>query len=284
MIKSYQFFKIEERTILERAVLIPPFTASNVMPDEACFLFTRQGESRIIGPATQLRMQSNEGIVMKCGSYLNKWLKTTPDPEPCEAIAIHFNKEIIKEAFDGRIPDFIARDKSKDRICIQKVQVDAMLKNYMESLVFYFNNPSLVNDELLYLKVKELILMLAKTESSAQLLSIFQGLFDPEVFGFKEIVTNNLYENLNLEDWALLTGLSVSTFKRKFSDAFGDSPARYVRSKKLEKASEMLRHSTKRISDIAYECGFEDVAYFSKSFSNKFNLTPSDYRSQNSLN
>ena len=153
------------------------------------------------------------GVVMKCGTYLNKWLQTTSEPEPCEAIAIHFDEEIIKKAFEGSIPEFIKRNQPENRICIQKVQVDAMVRNYVESLMFYFNNPSLVNDELLYLKVKELVLMLSKTENSTQLMSIFQGIFDPAVFTFKEIVTNNLFENLSLDDWALLTNLSVSTFQ-----------------------------------------------------------------------
>lgn len=279
MIKSHHSFKIQEKTILERAVLIPPFSVNNVMPDEACFLYTIRGKSRVFGPSQQLDLESNEGIVMKCGTYLNKWLQTTSEPEPCEAIAIHFDEEIIKKAFEGSIPEFIKRNQPENRICIQKVQVDAMVRNYVESLMFYFNNPSLVNDELLYLKVKELVLMLSKTESSPQLMSIFQGIFDPAVFTFKEIVHNNLYENLSLDDWALLTNLSVSTFKRKFADAFGDSPARYVRARKLEKAAEMLKISSKRISDIAYECGFVDVAYFSKSFSNQYNQTPSEYRS-----
>ena len=280
MIQSHQHFDIEKSTILERAVLIPPFTAMTVMPDEACFLFTLRGTSRMIGPATQMTFGANEGVVAKCGTYLNKWLKTKPDPEPCEAIAVHFSAKILTRAFDGKIPDFFKQESQSRRICVAKVQVDAMLKNYVESLLFYFNNPSLVNDELLFLKVKELILMLGKTDSADVLINLFHGIFDPEKFSFKEIIRNNLYENLSLDDWAKLTNLSVSTFKRKFADAFGESPARYVRNKKLEKASELLLHSSKRVSDIAYECGFEDVAYFSKSFSNKYQLTPSDFRNQ----
>ncbi len=280
MIKSHQHFTIGSKLILERAVLIPPFTVTAKMPDEACFLFTRKGQARVISQGTQLNMKESDGIVAKCGTHLNKWLKTTPDSEPCEAIAVHFNAEIIQKAFDGKVPDFIRQESSDRRVCVQRVQIDAMLENYVESLLFYFNNPSLVNDELLYLKVKELILMLGKTDNADLLINIFHGIFDPEVFSFKEIIHNNLYENLSLEDWANLTNLSVSTFKRKFADAFGDTPARYVRNKKLEKAADLLSHSSKRVSDIAYECGFEDVAYFSKSFSNKFQQTPSDFRNR----
>lgn len=280
MLESYQHFNLKEKTILERMVFRPPLTGGIAMPNDACFLFTIKGQSTVIGPSQQVPLKTNEGVVLKCGSYLNKWAKTK-DNSPCEAVAIHFGPDLLKAIFKDELPGFITEKRSVPRICIQKVQLDAMLGNYMESLLFYFDNPSLVNDELLSLKVKELILLLAKTENAQQIYGLLQGLFDPVQFSFKEIVRNNLYQSLTLDNWAILTGMSTSTFKRKFSEAFGESPARYIRHKKLEHAAELLTTTQQRISDIAFQCGFTDMPHFAKSFSGKFGMSATDFRAKN---
>jgi len=261
-------------------VFMPPMSGANVMSDEACFLFTIKGESTLIGPQQQVPIQTNEGVVMKCGTYLNRWAKSK-DSEPCEAIAVHFGRQHLKAIFKDELPEFLTRQSTQPRVCIQKVQLDAMLNNYIQSLLFYFENPSLVNDELLMLKVKELILLLAKTENAQQIYGLLQGLFDPVQFTFKEIVRNNLYQGLTLDEWALLTGMSISTFKRKFTEVFGESPGRYVRTKRLERAAELLTTTQQRVSDIAYQCGFTDMPHFSKSFLQKFGCNATAYRSQN---
>jgi transcriptional regulator GlxA family with amidase domain len=59
---------------------------------------------------------------------------------------------------------------------------------------------------------------------------------------------------------------------------YNDSPASYIKNRRLEKAAELLLVSNERISDIAFDCGFNDVANFTKSFSEKYHATPTNYR------
>ena len=47
---------------------------------------------------------------------------------------------------------------------------------------------------------------------------------------------------------------------------------------RIMSAKKMLAHSDKRITDIAYECGFSSASYFSKVFSEHENVSPSEYR------
>jgi AraC-like DNA-binding protein len=75
-----------------------------------------------------------------------------------------------------------------------------------------------------------------------------------------------------------MTNLSLSSFKREFKKNYGDSPASYIRNKRLEKSAELLRISEERITDIAFDCGFNDLATFSKLFHDKYNTSPSNYR------
>jgi AraC-like DNA-binding protein len=48
--------------------------------------------------------------------------------------------------------------------------------------------------------------------------------------------------------------------------------------RRLHKAAERLAHGEGRISDIAFECGFNDLSYFNRCFRRRFGLTPTAAR------
>ena len=51
---------------------------------------------------------------------------------------------------------------------------------------------------------------------------------------------------------------------------------------RLRKAAELLQHAQRRISDVAFECGFNDLSYFNRCFRHRFGLTPSAARGRRS--
>ena len=110
--------------------------------------------------------------------------------------------------------------------------------------------------------------------------------FDVEV-EFKEIIESNLYNGLSISEWAQLTNLSISSFKREFRKHYNSSPARYIKERKLKQAARLLTATNLRISEIAFDLGFSDLAHFSRSFQKEYQISPSDYRmnfSNKSLN
>jgi len=46
----------------------------------------------------------------------------------------------------------------------------------------------------------------------------------------------------------------------------------------MRKAADLLAHREGRISDIAFECGFNDLSYFNRCFRRRFGLTPTAAR------
>ena len=83
---------------------------------------------------------------------------------------------------------------------------------------------------------------------------------------------------MTIEELAQQHNLSLSSFKREFSKIYHDTPANYIKAKKLEKATELLEFSNQRITEIAFDCGFNDLANFTKSFTSKYSLSPTNYR------
>ncbi len=208
---------------------------------------------------------------------MNEYL-TQKNVKYCEAIAIHLYPDVLKMIYDKEFPNFL---KSVDEIQpsnYQKIKGSQLLKSYIESLQFYFDNPALVSEELLKLKLKELILLLAKTDNLQKIKNLLNNMFSKKDIDFKSIIEANIYNDLSINELAILTNLSLSSFKRSFKNHYEISPAKYIKQRRLEKATELLKATNLRISDIAFDTGFNDLAHFSKSFQAKYKLSPSEFR------
>ena len=124
------------------------------------------------------------------------------------------------------------------------------------------------------------MLLLARTDQVEAIRSLVASLFNPIEIDFKAMIEANVFNNLSVDELAHLAKLSVSTFKREFAKHFDCPPAKYIRKRKLEKAAQLLKFTQKRVSDIAYDCGFADLAHFSKTFLKEYGISPSDFRVQ----
>lgn len=94
----------------------------------------------------------------------------------------------------------------------------------------------------------------------------------------RETVEANLNESYNIPALCQLLGISRTNLHRKLKALTGDSSTIFIRRIRLNRATELLQNSELNITEIAYEVGFNDSGYFSKSFIHEFGLTPRDYR------
>ena len=99
------------------------------------------------------------------------------------------------------------------------------------------------------------------------------------------IVQRAILENLdntdfNTDQLCRYLGMSASQLYRKLKALTGKSTAIYIRSIRLAKAVELIRQSEKSISEIAYEVGFKDPAYFSRCFSDAYGQSPKSFRNK----
>lgn len=277
MIQDFKQFDLFGHVVFAKAIVKPPFRFTAEMPNDACFYYIISGENKMMTSESNIVLKADNGLVMQCGNYFADFLETQNEAH-CEAIAIHFPVEVLRTIYDKELPDFVQNINQVEPIGYMKTTSSVMLKKYIESLKFYFDHPELVSEELLKLKLKELILLLAKTDKAGQISNYLSRLFTKTELKFNLLINEHLYDNLSVDDLATLSNLSLSTFKREFQKAYNDSPARYIRNKRLNKSAELLENTELRITDIAYDCGFSDVAHFSKSFHKAYSCSPSEYR------
>ena len=82
---------------------------------------------------------------------------------------------------------------------------------------------------------------------------------------------------INVKNLANKAHISVSTAERLFLQYTGFTPSKYILSKRLNMAQQMLK-SGKNVTETAIDCGFCDSSYFILMFRKKFGITPKDYK------
>ena len=85
-------------------------------------------------------------------------------------------------------------------------------------------------------------------------------------------------EPLRVEDVARSAGWSLYHFIREFRRAFGCTPARYLRERRLTRARQLLAVSNLPVTDICFAVGFESLGSFCTLFRRSEGVTPAAYR------
>lgn len=276
MFSLRQTIELDGKAILERLMFKTPMRYPGTMENEACFVYTLNGHATVHGEFGTDSIVTDESALMNCGRFINSWHNHANGGQN-EVVVIHLYPSIIKKIYEDGIPDFLKKKSHKTNSNVQPLKRQEAISNYINGLIFYFDNPSLTDEEFIKLKLRELLVILHNTNNPG-IKGILSDLFDEHQLGFREVIQNNMYKSLSLDELAYLCNLSLSSFKRKFKDTFGASPASYIRDKKLVKAEGMIKHTDQSITDICYDSGFNDSKSFAKNFKAKYGSSPSSYR------
>lgn len=278
MINDYKKHDLYGKTLLQKIALTPPFQFDFPVTEQACFLYVLKGDVEYQIDDERLNIPTNYSLLLNC-IQSGKQLHHSHPKSNCEIVIVTFYPEILKKIYDRELPVLLQAPKNTiSNQSSEKINNDFLIQKYIEGLLFYFENPSLINEDILILKVKEIILLLSQTQNAEAIQLILSQLFSPTTYTFKQIIEAHLFSQLTIEELAQQNNLSVSSFKREFAKIYNDTPANYIKAKKLEKAAELLLLSDQRITEIAFDCGFNDLANFTKSFTSKFKVSPTAYR------
>ncbi len=94
------------------------------------------------------------------------------------------------------------------------------------------------------------------------------------------------YININYKEQLSLTELSKQFYfspfylSRLFKKVTGFSLVEYINSIRVKEAQELLKRSNKKISEIAFEVGYDNITHFERVFKQITNLSPRAYRNK----
>lgn len=105
-----------------------------------------------------------------------------------------------------------------------------------------------------------------------------RGVHDPRVRRAARYMEQTLNAPVALTQLAAAVHTSARQLERAFHEALGVSPTRYYRTLRLRYGAYLLRHTNRRVSDIAADCGFCDASHFGRGFHELYGSSPRQYR------
>jgi AraC-like DNA-binding protein len=100
------------------------------------------------------------------------------------------------------------------------------------------------------------------------------------VFG---LMNQNFSKHITLAEVAGLADMSEASFSRFIKNHTGYSFTDSLNEIRLGHVSRMLIDTTQSISEIAFKCGFNNIAHFNRTFKSKKNFTPKEFRAAYAL-
>ena len=94
----------------------------------------------------------------------------------------------------------------------------------------------------------------------------------------KEYISLHFHTKIGIERICREIGCSKSALITAFKKEYGTTVNSYINEVRLNEAMHLLRHGERRIGEISSLCGFADQSYFSKVFSAKYGVPPSEWQ------
>ncbi|MDB4286063.1 tetratricopeptide repeat protein [bacterium] len=194
----------------------------------------------------------------------------------------------VKDGFE--VCNIVKNDERTSHIPIvlltAKASVQDRLTGLQRGADAYLTKP--FNKKELFIRLEKLI------ELRQQLQKRYNGaaLFDPSpttevpleiedafLVKLKTILEKHLDDaDYSIPDFCKETGMSRTQLHRKLKALTDKSATHFIRSFRLRKAKELLQTTDLNVSEIAYDVGFRDHAYFSTRFLEEFGISPSETR------
>jgi len=151
------------------------------------------------------------------------------------------------------------------------------LDSFFDSMLPFFRERKEPPKTMLKLKLKELLINLLYNSQNNLLSTYLKSVTVNAEPSLTHIMENNFSFNLKLEEFAKMSHRSLSKFKRDFFNHYNTTPGKWLLSKRLDYAANLILQNTSNITQIAFESGFEDVSHFSRKFKEKFGMSPRSY-------
>jgi len=104
-----------------------------------------------------------------------------------------------------------------------------------------------------------------------------------EIISTQDYINKNYNHDLSVEMLASMVYLTPDYLSRLFKKSTGKSLSQYIRQVRMEKASDLLRTSNRKVIDIGASVGYSNYSYFCQSFREYFGRSPEKYRQEESI-
>lgn len=101
---------------------------------------------------------------------------------------------------------------------------------------------------------------------------------DEDIVQAQSWLRDHCHQDISIAEVAKHVGMSIRSFNRRFKNATTKTPLQYLQDVRIYQATELMKTTNLSISEVAYRCGYSDLAYFTALFKRNLGTTPSQYR------
>ncbi len=265
--------KIENPTITENIILEKfcentynhsSVTSSNLLN------IVYKGTKIIRTKKGDIQIKAGEAFFMTKGEYIKSEVL---GEESSECSIVFFDHELVRKIITNLPFKLNTKNKTSSQN-IFKFEINSSMQNTINTLKNYLENKTKFSNELVFLKLQELIYLILETDSKENFVSFCQNLIYNKA-DLKSFMEANFENDLSLEEFAKLSGRSLSAFKREFKKIFDDTPMKWIIKKRLEKAKFLIQELNYEVGNAAFIVGFKSQAHFSRLYKEKYGINPS---------
>lgn len=245
---------------------------------ELNFVEHASGVRRIVGDSSEV-IDNYDLVLITSPDLEHVWEQNACKSEEIREVTIQFDMDFSDEGFMGRNPFNSMRkmlNEARKGLCFP---LSAIMKVY--SLI---DTLSAIKDG--FYAVQQFLTILyelSRSEGARTLATSSYAKVDVEsdsrrVLKVKNYINKNYMEEIRLNTLADLAGMSSSAFSRFFKLHTGKNLSDYIIEIRLGFASRALVDTLRSISEISFDCGFNNLSNFNRIFKKKKGCSPSEFR------
>lgn len=245
---------------------------------ELNFVEHAAGVRRIVGDSSEI-IDDYDLVLITSPDLEHVWEQNTCTSENIREITVQFDFAFSEDNFFGRNPFVSIRkmmNEARKGLCFSMA---AIMKVYQQ-----LDSLSQVEDG--FYAVQQFLAILyelSRSEGSRTLASSSYAKVEVaddsrRILKVKDYINKNYMDEVRLATLADIAGMSPSAFSRFFKLHTGRNLSEYIIDIRLGYASRKLVDTARSISEISFECGFNNLSNFNRIFKRKKGCAPSEFR------
>lgn len=246
------------------------------------FLYVDKGTIDVMADDRKYILQQGEMIFHKPNEWHNVIANGQVAPNlvviafDCQSNSMsHFNNKVL--TVNNRMKNHLGNIVSEAKQAFSSNIADPQLKHYKKR-----EHPKFASEQLIKLHLEMLLIELIREDSNLQVVTrtspnIREYAQEEKVNIIINLLKENLYESLSLDDICKKTLLSKSSLQKMFKENMSISVMEYFKQLKINEAKILIRQNEHNFTQIATILGYNSIHYFSRIFKNVTGMTLSEY-------
>ncbi len=246
---------------------------------ELNFVLNGSGVKRIVGDSSEI-LGNYDLVLITSRDLEHVWEQNECKSDSIREITIQFSPDLISDKLldrnqFGTIKNMLEMAKSGLAFPITSImKVYPILDKLSSESNGFFAVLEFM--KLLYelsIKVKD-----AHILSSSSFVSVQVGSDSRRVDKVKDFIFKNYTKEIRLNDLSDMVGMTPVSFSRFFKLRTGKTLSDYIIDIRLGHAARKLIDTTTSVSEICYDCGFNNISNFNRIFKKKKSCSPKEFR------